>query len=459
MTDPPTTQSGSQAKRDFHIVLSLVLLPVITLPVAWIIYILRLVRSRTDAREQGWLRALAGLTVLDTVLMPALLVLAFYSPASIKEKASQAPTGRRPFIGINFQPEDKVPGCVVSKVMPGLPAARGGLKVGDRIVKIGDDAVAGCAQVRSSVARGPTGRPRPFEIKRGARSMALRITPRLINPRRHAPPPPGLFETTVPCDADSGGADRSLPWGYLAVLVALLIIVGCGRRRGRKPLMVGAATICFLVGYQLLFVLAAPIMCWLLGGHSTGGFLVMMNAGTATGLVVAVAFQYPLRRAGALEVPEGAATLSTARALGQALWYLLAGGFRLAILAAIINAVLPMQEGGLLETVARFSFSSGGATFLFLSAVVVLGPVAEEVFFRGLLLPWISSWLGWRPALAITSLAFALVHTDYGIHRQLLVCFLGILLGWIRIRTGSLRGAIILHMMVNSVGSLSVLMR
>lgn len=431
----------------------------ITLPVAWVVCIIRLLRSRGDGQQRGWLRALAGLTVLDTVLLPALLVLALQNPAPTKKMAGPVPAGPRPFIGINFKPDDKMPGCTVAKVMPGLPADKGGLKVGDRIIKIDDAAMPGCAKVRSSVAKGPTGRPRSFQVKRRSRTMALRITPKLTDPRLHAPPPPGLFETTAPCDAPGGRAAPSFPWGYLAVLLALLVLIAWGRQRGRRPLVMGAATVCFLVGYQLAFYYGTPAICWLLGGHSTGGLLVTLNAGTASALVLALAFQRPLRRAGALEMPHAESTLSTARALGLALWYLMTGGFRLAILAALIDVLLPMPEGGLLDVVARYSFSSAGATVLFLTAVVVLGPVAEEVFFRGLLLPWISSWLGWRAALAITSVAFALVHTDYGIHRQLLVCFIGVLLGWIRIRTGSLRGAIILHMIVNAMGSLTVLMR
>ena len=44
---------------------------------------------------------------------------------------------------------------------------------------------------------------------------------------------------------------------------------------------------------------------------------------------------------------------------------------------------------------------------------VVLAPLAEEVYFRGLLMGWLARHWGMRPAILVSSLAFGLLHLKF----------------------------------------------
>lgn len=80
--------------------------------------------------------------------------------------------------------------------------------------------------------------------------------------------------------------------------------------------------------------------------------------------------------------------------------------------------------------------------------VILVGPAAEEFFFRGLVHRWMRDRLGIARALVLSSLLFACLHTD-------LVAFvpifgLGLLFGWIYEKTGSLAAPIAVHVFHNA---------
>jgi len=87
-----------------------------------------------------------------------------------------------------------------------------------------------------------------------------------------------------------------------------------------------------------------------------------------------------------------------------------------------------------------------------LLAVLVIGvlaPLVEELVFRGLLYGWVEGRFGGVVALIVSSLAFAAAHVE-PIHVAL-VLPIGVLLGWTRMRTGSLWPAIAAHIANNTV--------
>lgn len=86
-----------------------------------------------------------------------------------------------------------------------------------------------------------------------------------------------------------------------------------------------------------------------------------------------------------------------------------------------------------------------------LSAVVV-APVAEEFFFRGVLQGWLERRLGDRAgsAVVISAAAFALAHTGHGLAFVPLFLF-GLVLGTMARQTGSLAACILLHGLFNAV--------
>ncbi|MDF2119333.1 CPBP family intramembrane metalloprotease [Roseiarcaceae bacterium H3SJ34-1] len=98
------------------------------------------------------------------------------------------------------------------------------------------------------------------------------------------------------------------------------------------------------------------------------------------------------------------------------------------------------------------SAAASGSLVLFFVAVVIIAPVSEEIVFRGFLFRGLNaSFLGVAGTLAVTSVAWALMHIQYdwlGIAQILLI---GLLLGWLRWASGSTVLTITLHMMTNFI--------
>jgi len=86
---------------------------------------------------------------------------------------------------------------------------------------------------------------------------------------------------------------------------------------------------------------------------------------------------------------------------------------------------------------------------LVLAAMVVVGPFAEEVFFRGYMQTRLRLAWGAGPAIVATSLAFALLHMEW-VHAAMALV-LGLYLGALTERTGSALPAIVCHVVNNSV--------
>ncbi|MEI6223670.1 MAG: type II CAAX endopeptidase family protein [Deltaproteobacteria bacterium] len=84
-------------------------------------------------------------------------------------------------------------------------------------------------------------------------------------------------------------------------------------------------------------------------------------------------------------------------------------------------------------------------------AASVLAPVAEEVAFRGYLLSALRTHLRPGPAIVGSSVLFACMHLDPV--RFPAVLFLGLFLGWLAWRTGSVWPAVAAHAVNNALGS------
>jgi membrane protease YdiL (CAAX protease family) len=93
------------------------------------------------------------------------------------------------------------------------------------------------------------------------------------------------------------------------------------------------------------------------------------------------------------------------------------------------------------------------AALVFVSAVV-LAPVAEEVLFRGLLLPHLGRSLPSFTAIYVGALLFGMLHVSHGV---MLIgpLVLGALLGWARLRSRGLLAPILLHVSFNGFATIS----
>ncbi len=86
---------------------------------------------------------------------------------------------------------------------------------------------------------------------------------------------------------------------------------------------------------------------------------------------------------------------------------------------------------------------------------VVLAPIIEELFFRGLLLRSVEKRFGPRWALWASSLVFAAVHLQLLQFPALLI--IGLVLGWLALRTGRLGPSIWAHAAFNGAATVTLL--
>jgi membrane protease YdiL (CAAX protease family) len=87
---------------------------------------------------------------------------------------------------------------------------------------------------------------------------------------------------------------------------------------------------------------------------------------------------------------------------------------------------------------------------LFWVAIVVAAPLLEEVFFRGFLFKGFQhSQLGPIGAVLLTSLAWTVLHVQYGVYELTTIFALGIVFGVARLKTGSIYPPLAMHSLFN----------
>lgn len=99
--------------------------------------------------------------------------------------------------------------------------------------------------------------------------------------------------------------------------------------------------------------------------------------------------------------------------------------------------------------------SSLGVTFFMYFYACLLGPVLEEILYRGIILQGLKTY-NRRMAVFVSALIFGLMHQNY---QQFILGFLlGLLLGTLTINSGSLIPSAIIHIIVNTFASLCSVM-
>jgi membrane protease YdiL (CAAX protease family) len=147
-----------------------------------------------------------------------------------------------------------------------------------------------------------------------------------------------------------------------------------------------------------------------------------------------------------------------------------------AVVCTRLTGQLP--EGNLPEVLGNDGLGSGAALVLNVIAIALVGPVIEEIFFRGVGLRGALSGLLRRSesqprladprrrvrlAIAATASVFALLHVsevDDAVSALVLLpgrFAAGAMLGWLTIRTGRLGPAIVTHVVFNGVAIVALL--
>jgi membrane protease YdiL (CAAX protease family) len=84
-----------------------------------------------------------------------------------------------------------------------------------------------------------------------------------------------------------------------------------------------------------------------------------------------------------------------------------------------------------------------------LALAATLGPVVEESFFRGCLLPLIARTSGSPAAVILTAIVFAFFHQPPTLLHCACFAVSGILYGWVRVVSGSTTAAALMHSVYN----------
>lgn len=100
----------------------------------------------------------------------------------------------------------------------------------------------------------------------------------------------------------------------------------------------------------------------------------------------------------------------------------------------------------------RQNMGSTDSHLLLVLAMVVAAPAFEEALFRGFGFAGLcKSALGARGAIVVTALVWALIHLQYDWIDKGMVFLIGLLLGWARLRSGSLWTPLLMHAALNAL--------
>ena len=131
---------------------------------------------------------------------------------------------------------------------------------------------------------------------------------------------------------------------------------------------------------------------------------------------------------------------------GRSAWKWLGVGF-LTIIIDLVGRFLPMPKSSPFE---QF-FAHPADTYLMAAFAVTVGPLMEELFFRGFLYPVLARWTGVAPAVLLTAFPFGLLH--YVQYRSwsavLLIMLVGVVLGIVREVSKSVAASFLVHIGYN----------
>jgi membrane protease YdiL (CAAX protease family) len=419
------------ARTHFHITLGLILVPCLLNVLGWLLVTLNIPNKSDGAEQRKWARRLFALALVDTLLLGC-FILMMTMPARLSGPAPEAP---RTMVGLSFEDPQSLK---VGQVLADLPAARGGLEAGDVIEKVDGKAVATPKAFADAVQT--PGQPLLLTVRRGDRSIERTLIPELrarIGDR-------GLF-------AIEPTPDFRLFSDFLVELIPALVVIAllAGWRRWKPAAGVpvwGGFLLALLGTFGMLFGFFKLVLRWK-GGWSLGMFLVaVLMQGIVALLLTAAARRWMTR-----PTPPESPTRSPFRAALLGIFYLVTGIPRLMVLLGVASRLLfpdlPLGDPMSIR-LSQAHFGPAGAVLLF-AGLAVVGPLAEEVLFRGYLLPRLVLQWGERWGLLTSSLLFALLHLRDGPFLPM-IFFYGWVFGWARLRSGGVGASTAMHMAVNA---------
>lgn len=132
----------------------------------------------------------------------------------------------------------------------------------------------------------------------------------------------------------------------------------------------------------------------------------------------------------------------------RAVWRLLGIGAAMLLVLSVLENLLPMPK----DTPFEKLFSSPRDAYLLAIIAVTIGPLVEELFFRGLFYPVLARRWGAAWGVVLTSLPFALMHMPqygYAWGALLVIFIVGVVCGTVRAITQSVGASFLVHVGYN----------
>ena len=132
----------------------------------------------------------------------------------------------------------------------------------------------------------------------------------------------------------------------------------------------------------------------------------------------------------------------------KTIWPYFVIGLALQVFLVVTERYLPLPK----ETPFDALLRRPSTVILIAVFAVTLGPLMEELFFRGFLYPVLARRFGIFSGVAVTALGFALMHAaqyGYSWASVLLIFFVGLVLGVVRAAKGSVAAGVLVHAAYN----------
>lgn len=188
------------------------------------------------------------------------------------------------------------------------------------------------------------------------------------------------------------------------------------------------------------------------------GWLLVLNGVCFHGFMLVAVLVYIRRRGVSWRRALDARRQGWLKSARQGVWWYLAMIPVVVVSGLVFHLLLrwlevPVEPQSQLLLMAR-NFSWPIRIYLY-SLVIFWGPVAEELYFRGVLLPVFARWWKPLPAVLFLGLVFALIHMHVPSLAVLFVVATVLSLAYIA--TGSIVTPIVIHMLFNSISLASFL--
>ena len=361
---------------------------------AWLLPLVYLMRRAGRRSRLTWVLALVDLLMLVGLVTAA--VQHRDDPAWIGH------LGREPVPAVGFRAEPRGQALVVVDVAPDSPATEAGLEPGDAILTIDDELVFDQPMVDRRVLPHPLGTTFRILVRRDGHNEMLEI-------------PSGVrWQTSKQARARVSLLRVATVVGVLCTLVVVSIVLW----RRKTPW-----------AWAPLFVLGLLL---------SQGLLADQIGPPLAALCVAILANIFVRR---IRSDRAAPRATLKIALGT-------------VLALPIRVLRGFLVGRVVAYLLGSPFPDVGAADLFATATpwitgALAVPVMEELVFRGLLLPVLAR--GMRPwtALTLTSVVFGALHI-LGTTNPGAATAYGLVLGYLRLRTGRIVPCIVVHAAINA---------